>query len=126
MRDRAVEDGQFGGGLEASSFGLGQPQGQVSAAKRRGDGHLLDDGRLGPTPVATELGPGVAVSAHSDATDHTDRDETREDVQREQSGALSAPSATGHALPSREGPGGNSNTWADAGCVGQTPGSVEL
>ena len=100
MRDRAVEDRQVGGRPEASTLRRVQPERQVGTAQRRRDHHLLDHGGLGATPVQTELSTGVGVSAHSHGTDRQDRNKAREDVQREQSGTLLSPSATGHAVPS--------------------------
>lgn len=84
MGDGAVEDRQVGRGLEAPTLGFVQPLAQVGTAQRRRDGHLLDDGGLGSPPVISELRAGVGVSAHRNGTDHTDRDETGKDIQREQ------------------------------------------
>ena len=96
MRDPAVEDGEVSRGLEALTLGAVQPLGQVGAAQRRRNDHVFDDSGLGVPPVQTELIPHLGVSPHGQGANPTDRQHAREDVQREQSGPLSATSSNGH------------------------------
>jgi len=123
MRDPAVEDGEVSRGLEALTLGAVQPLGQVGAAQRRRNDHVSDDSGLGVPPVQTELIPRLGVSPHGQGANPTDRQHAREDVQREQSGPLSATSSNGHVSPWQEGqPGGASS----AGCGGEGPRLLRL